>query len=276
VPLLRDEVKSLVGEWLHWGTPGISAVLARGRLATGLASLGEFREAVDWCEEGVRIADEAGQPYSRMQAHLWAGEVHLGLGDLAHAIPRLRQAVQLSRDLFLTFRGWPAATMALAHAQAGRPNEALALAAEVVESGATTGGASSWTTSRLGETYLLTGNLADATPLADRALALSRDRKERGVEAQTLRLLGEIAAHRDPPEVETAETRYQHAIALAIELGMRPLVAHCHLGLGTLYRRTGDEAEAQEHMTTASTMYREMDMGFWLEKADAELDGGER
>ena len=48
---------------------------------------------------------------------------------------------------------------------------------------------------------------------------------------------------------------------------MRPLVAHCHLGLGKLYRRTGDHAKAEEHLGTASAMYREMDMGFWLEKA---------
>jgi hypothetical protein len=60
-------------------------------------------------------------------------------------------------------------------------------------------------------------------------------------------------------------------MALAEELGMRPLVAHCHLGLGTLYRRTGGGAKVEEHLTTAMTMYREMDMGFWLERAEAEL-----
>ena len=54
---------------------------------------------------------------------------------------------------------------------------------------------------------------------------------------------------------------------------MRPLVAHCHLGLGKLYRRTGKRAKAQEHLTTATTMYREMDMGFWLEKAEAAAIG---
>ena len=42
-------------------------------------------------------------------------------------------------------------------------------------------------------------------------------------------------------------------------------------GLGKLYRRTGDRAKAAEHLTIAATMYREMDMGFWLEKAEAEL-----
>jgi lipopolysaccharide biosynthesis regulator YciM len=64
---------------------------------------------------------------------------------------------------------------------------------------------------------------------------------------------------------------YRAAMTLATELGMRPLVAHCHLGLGNLYRRTGDIAKAVEHLTTAATMYREMDMGFWLEKAESRL-----
>ena len=52
---------------------------------------------------------------------------------------------------------------------------------------------------------------------------------------------------------------------------MRPLVAHCHLGFGKLYRRTGQHAQAQEHLTTATTMYREMDMRFYLEQAEAEM-----
>jgi predicted protein tyrosine phosphatase len=81
--------------------------------------------------------------------------------------------------------------------------------------------------------------------------------------------LGDIAAHRDPPEVETAETHYQQALALATELGMRPLVAHCHLGLGQLFQRTNKPATAREHLTTATAMYREMGMTFWLEKAEA-------
>ena len=69
--------------------------------------------------------------------------------------------------------------------------------------------------------------------------------------------------------MEGAEAHYGEALALATELGMRPLVAHCHLGLGKLYRRTGDQAMADEHLTTATTMYREMGMTFWLEKAEA-------
>jgi hypothetical protein len=84
------------------------------------------------------------------------------------------------------------------------------------------------------------------------------------------RLLGEISSHRLPLDGATAEAHYEAAFALASELGMRPLIAHCHLGLGKLCRRTGKQQDAQEHLTTASTLYREMDMRFWLEQAEAD------
>jgi hypothetical protein len=83
--------------------------------------------------------------------------------------------------------------------------------------------------------------------------------------------LGEIARHRDPPDADPAERYYLEALDRATELGMRPLVAHCHLGLGQLSRRMDKRVEAREHLTTAATMYREMDMRFWLEQAEAEL-----
>jgi hypothetical protein len=71
--------------------------------------------------------------------------------------------------------------------------------------------------------------------------------------------------------VETAYSHYRQALGLADELGMRPLVAHCHLSFSMLYRRTGKRQEAQEHPAIATTMYREMDMRFYLERAGAEM-----
>jgi tetratricopeptide (TPR) repeat protein len=123
----------------------------------------------------------------------------------------------------------------------------------------------------LGGAYLLDGRLADATGIAQEGLAAARQRGERGVEGQLLRLLGDIAAHPDRVEVDTAEAYYRQALALAEELGLRPLMAHCHLGLRVLYRRTGKREQAREHLTTAATMYREMGMRFWLEQAEAEM-----
>jgi hypothetical protein len=81
---------------------------------------------------------------------------------------------------------------------------------------------------------------------------------------------GAVAAERGAGE-EHAGGHYRDAITLATELGMRPLLAHCHLGLGKLYRRTDKRKQAQEYLATATTMYREMGMTYWLEKAEVEM-----
>jgi hypothetical protein len=61
------------------------------------------------------------------------------------------------------------------------------------------------------------------------------------------------------------------AIALAEELGMRPLQAHCHRGLGTLYAAIGQQAHARRELSTAIELYRTMAMTFWLPQAEAAL-----
>jgi hypothetical protein len=121
------------------------------------------------------------------------------------------------------------------------------------------------------ETYLLAGDIHSARILADRALESTVRNGQRGVQASSLRLLGDIISADIPQDANVPEQRYREALALATELGMRPLVAHCHLGLGKLYRRTGQRQQAHEHLTSATTIYREMEMRFWLEQAEAEL-----
>ena len=79
-------------------------------------------------------------------------------------------------------------------------------------------------------------------------------------------LLGDLATHPDQFDAESGAAHYRQALALAQLHGMRPLVAHCHLGLGKLYRRIGKPEHARENLTAATTMYREMDMDFWLEQ----------
>ena len=123
----------------------------------------------------------------------------------------------------------------------------------------------------LGEAQMLAGRLEEAHTLAERTLALAREHQERGHEAYALRLLGEIAARREPPESDQAEAHYRQALALAEELGMRPLQAHCHLGLGTLYAAIGQREQARTALSTAIALYRDMDMTFWLPQAEAAL-----
>jgi tetratricopeptide (TPR) repeat protein len=123
----------------------------------------------------------------------------------------------------------------------------------------------------LGEAYLLAGRLDEATTQAQRALDLSRAHQEQGHEAWALRLLGEIHAQQEPLAVEPAAAAYHQALALAEELGMRPLQAHCHLGLGRLYAKRGRGEPARAALSTASALYRSMDMTFWLPQAEAAL-----
>jgi tetratricopeptide (TPR) repeat protein len=107
----------------------------------------------------------------------------------------------------------------------------------------------------LSEALLLAGHREDAHQLAVRALEISRTHRERGNEAWVLRLLGELHAHADPPEAEPAATHYRQALARAEELGMRPLQAHCHCGLGTLYGKTGRVEQARTELSMAIELY---------------------
>jgi len=118
------------------------------------------------------------------------------------------------------------------------------------------------------EAYRLANREEDAIRIANQALDFSRNHKRRAHEPWALRALGEIASHRDPPDTEKAEACYRQAVVLAEELGMRPLVAHCHFGLGKLYGHVGKGREAREHVATAAAMYREMGMRFWLEQVE--------
>jgi len=76
---------------------------------------------------------------------------------------------------------------------------------------------------------------------------------------------------REPAERDQAEAHYHQALTLAEELGMRPLQAHCHRGLGTLYAMLGQHEQARVALSTAIELYRSMDMTFWLPQAEAAL-----
>jgi tetratricopeptide (TPR) repeat protein len=123
----------------------------------------------------------------------------------------------------------------------------------------------------LGEAQMLAGRLEEPHALAEQALTLAREHHERGHQTYALRLLGDIAARRNPPEVEQATAHYCQALTLTEELGMRPLMAHCHLGLGTLYARVNQREQAHAALSTAIALYRSMDMTFWLPQAEAAL-----
>jgi class 3 adenylate cyclase/tetratricopeptide (TPR) repeat protein len=255
------------------GGPGITSVHARTWLAINLATLGEFREAIARAEEALGIAEGAGYGFSLMHACLAVGAVHARQGRPEKAIPSLERSVRIGESGGLgLIRPAIAAALGSAYVLSGRFSEAVTLLEQ--ERDRTTGrplGSHALLLTQLGEAYLPVGRIDEAGEAARQACELARKRSERGSEAWAVRLLGEIHARQDPPDVERAEAAYVEAFALADDLGMRPLLAHCHLGLGKLYRRIGKQQDAQEHLATAETMYREMDMRFWLEQAETEM-----
>jgi tetratricopeptide (TPR) repeat protein len=123
----------------------------------------------------------------------------------------------------------------------------------------------------LSEVCRLAGRGEAAWQYAHQALDLARQLKECGNEALALHQLGVVHAHTSLLHAEQAQAHYQQALELAEALGMRPLVAHCHLGLGRLYGQTGREAQSRTALTTAIDLYRAMDMTFWLPQAEATL-----
>jgi tetratricopeptide (TPR) repeat protein len=168
---------------------------------------------------------------------------------------------------------WVTSTLGYAYALSGRLAEALPLLEQAVEQSAATKHMYLYPlcVAHLGEASLLAGRIADASQQAQHALERSRDLKQRGHEAYALRLFGEIAAQCQPSDTESATAAYRQAMTLAGELGMRPLTAHCHLGLGTLYARTGRLEQAHAELSAALALYRAMDMTFWFSRAEAAL-----
>jgi class 3 adenylate cyclase/tetratricopeptide (TPR) repeat protein len=275
VDLLRRAVEILGEEPTRADSrlPGYLAAWPRAWLAMGLAIRGHFGDAIAQGEAAVQIAEVAEHQHSRIEAQAALGRVHLERGDLDRAI----ELFELGLGPSVAWNLWDSGVfsgLGYAYALAGKVGESLPLLKEAVERGRSIdamGIGHALRLTRLGEAYLKAGRLDEAHARAQEALEFARTRNERGNETYALRLLGEIAAHRPDPEIETAERCLRDAIARATELGMRPLAAHCCFSLGKLYRHAGKQREAQKYLSAAMTTYRELDMRFWREQAEAEL-----
>ena len=160
-----------------------------------------------------------------------------------------------------------------AYALTGRLADGCALLEEALREDIRTGAlhAHADHRTRFSAACLLAGRGEEARQHARQALDLARQYQERGNEAQALHQLGVVQAHAAPLDTEQTEAHYQQALALAEELGMRPLVAHCHHGLGWLYGQTGRVEQARAALAAAIALYRAMEMTFWLPQAEAAL-----
>jgi tetratricopeptide (TPR) repeat protein len=281
VESLERNVATLQGELLfeRFGPNGSLAANSRAMLGRCHAELGAFTEGHALAEEGLRIAETVNHPFNLINACYGVSMVYLRQGDVPRAIPVLERAMGLCQDWHILLNVPVQATaQGLAYALEGRVAAGLALAEHGVEQAVARGRPRLLvhTVVQLSEAYLLAGRLEEARQRAAQAVDLARQYNARGHQAWALWLLGESTARQVSPEGEPAAGHYRQALALAEELGMRPLQAHCHRGLGTLYAQTGQRELARTELTAAIDLYRDMDMTLWLpqtQEALAQVEG---
>jgi len=224
--------------------------------------------------EGLQIAEELAHPGSLMFACHGDGLLALRHGDLPRALPLLERAVGICQEGGLSlFFPLTAATLGAAYALGGRMADAVPLLTQALERALAIDNRAHQPLCRLalGEVHLLMDRLEEAHALAEHTLAQARARQERGNQAYALRLLGAIAARHEPSAPELAAAHYQQALALAEELGMHPLQAHCQRDLGALYASLGQREPAHTALSAAVALYRAMAMTFWLPQTEAAL-----
>jgi tetratricopeptide (TPR) repeat protein len=276
IDCLGQTAMSLSGAQRHerFGQAILPSVQSRAFLAACHAELGGFTEGNVLGEEGLRIAETVAHPSSLMWAYYGIGLLSLCQGDLRRALTRLERAMGICQEANLSiFFPRMAAALGAAYTLSGHVADAVTLLTQAMAQTRTTdmAGFQTLCSLPLAEAHMLAGHLEEAYALAERVLALASERQERGSQAYALRLLGEIAVRCDSPDVAQAEAHYRQALTLAEELGMRPLQAHCHLGLGTLYARTDQREQVCAALSTAVALYRAMEMTLWLPQAEAAL-----
>ena len=266
-----------VYEDLLGSTASTTSVYDRFWLVSSLTQLGRFGEAAQYAAEMIELAEATQYANTIGLVYLGTGSLHLQRGDWARARPLIEHTIAVLRTVNVVNLLGALAASAWILAQLGESSEAMnrlreseQLIERLYATGPGAGGRGTYHS--LGRACLLLGRLDEARNLGHRAVEANQSQP--GFAAHAQHLLGDIATHPDRFDAELGEAHYRQALALAEPRGMRPLIAHCHLGFGKLYRRTGKWQEADEHLTAATTMYREMDMRFWLEKAGTEMGLG--
>jgi class 3 adenylate cyclase/tetratricopeptide (TPR) repeat protein len=276
VETCRACLESRKGDLLRegFGLPAIPAVISLGFMGRSLALLGDFPTGIATTAEAIRVAEAAAHPYSVAVAYWASGDTYVARGDDTLAIPALERARALCDEQNFTLMV-PIVGRALgeAYALAGRPEEALSLLQGAVDRLAAMKYMPALPPAQgsLSESFLLAGRLPEALQSAQLSLDLCRAHRQRGNEAYALRVLGEIHAAQDPPATDRAEAAYRGALTLATEVGNRPLAARCELGLGKLYHLMGDTRRAAQHLASAVSALRALEMRRWLQDAEREL-----
>ena len=274
VRLHREIAQKLSGDaaFERHGLAALPSVLSRAFLIWGLAELGEFKEAEQWGKEGIEISNKGKNLFSATWIHAGLGTLYLLQGRLTLAIKTLEQALALCRDAeALSVYSFIASNLGHAHCLAGNPEAVLPILEEAIEpqkSNLSTVPAM-YPVTALAEVYHLKGQTKKAIHNLESAFDIFKQKGERGFGAWALYYLAKIRSQGDFEQVQQAIQSFHQAKEQAAKLGMRPLLAHCHDGLGHLYFKEGMVSEARFELEAAMDRYRAMGMDFWLPQVQA-------
>jgi tetratricopeptide (TPR) repeat protein len=257
----------------RFGLVAPPGVLVRFVLALVLAELGEFSEAIAAGEEGLRIAQVAGYPYSEVLARWSFGFALMRRGDFPAAIAVLEPGLALCRNLEIRFAlPYFAAFLGFSYVRSDREGKGVELLEEAAEANRAMQihGHRSLFLLLLAEAYLASGRIEEARESAKEVVALASNYPAQSWELWGIKLLGDIDSH-ELTDASQAKDCYRQVVSLANGLGMRPLLAHGHLGLGTLQAKTGQTEDARVQLHLAMAHYQAMRMHFWVNRAEMTL-----
>lgn len=246
---------------------------ARLWLVAALTEVGQFAEAFNCAADALREAEGEIHEFHQAHAHLTSGLVRLRAGLVSDAIEALERAQRIidagGFERSIVAFG-TRALLACAYGLADRRAAATRLLA-AFDADAALSGLRSYVMIFVAEAFLLAGRLDPARTLAEQTLEWAETHGEPGVAAWSVRLIAEVAARQRTPDIPTVRAMFHQAAARAANLSMAPLVAHCHLGLGSSYARAGLRDEARAELTQAAESFRSLTLVEWGERAQRAL-----
>ena len=251
------------------------SVLSRAFLSWGLAELGEFEEAEKWGQEGMEIAEKGNNLFSTTWIHACLGTVYMIRGKLDSAIKTLEAALNLcqSEDLLAAFP-LVAAGLGHAHSLSGNPDAVISFLEEAVQPRKSNSSVvpTGYPQTALAVAYSLKGETNKAIQNVKLARDMLEQKGESGFGAWALYYMAKIQSQGEFKHIQKATDLYHKAADQAVALGMKPLLAHCHNGLGQVYMKKGQASEARSELLAAMDLYQEMGIKLWISHVESCLE----